>query len=77
MLVKNRGGVVWDLPDMEALRRIEHDGFTKIVTRKPVIKTIIKSNDELLSISKQYEEKFQKSVPTNMKNNIEWIKSKL
>ena len=34
MLVRNKGGIVWDLPEKEAKKRIEQDGFV-LIQKKP------------------------------------------
>jgi len=74
MLVKNRGGIIWDLPDAEALRRIEHDGFVAIGKKKEITET--KTEDNIEVLREKYFEKYWKAL-TNKKNDIEWIKSKL
>ena len=80
MLVKNKGGIVWNLSDKEALKRIAKDWF-EIVVIKEILKDVVIEEavigGSIEEAREKYSAKYSKDVANNKKNDLEWINSKL
>ena len=53
---------------------------TEVFIAKPTekkVETKVEPTDELLEARKEYETKLEKDVPTNKKNDLEWLKNKV
>ena len=68
MLVKNRWGILWNLSEQEAKKRIEKDGWTIVIEKK---------EETIEDLKEKYCAKYSKDVPNCKKNNMDWIKGKL
>jgi hypothetical protein len=90
--VKNRAGIIWNLPDKEAQYRVEKDGFTfvepetpkapeapkeEIIEEKPLNTGQTNADLSIEEIREQYVEATGKKVPPKFIHNKEWLLSKI